>query len=208
MNCLFQHISIRLIPKIWNRKNYLSYLRNPSLILTIFLFVSSFRISAANDTTALWIRNYPVISKSLTSVFIKVRLNQPGNVYFVFYDTIKTGIKASKIRSDAKAAGGGEVIKNGIIAYPNITETKTLLVNGFSQDLYCHLYMVPESADSGMLDTDIVSFNFPMKLKHTIVPIGTKSSDYGYLEYLPSCYCVDCIKNFPQIGRASWRERV
>jgi pimeloyl-ACP methyl ester carboxylesterase len=155
--------------------------------------------TVSDDLSNVWINNYPVISKSITSVFIKIRLKEPGKVYYVFYDTVKNGITADKIKSDAMDTAGGEIIKNGIINYPNISLAQTLLVDGFNQSQYSHLYFVAEQEDSTALDTDIRQFQFPMKLKHRIVPVGTTAATFGYLEYLPVNYCVDCLKPFPMI---------
>jgi predicted esterase len=175
------------------------------IFITGFLLIFQNAMSNTDATnvdspaSTIWIRNYPVITKALTSVFFKIRLNQPGKVYYVFYDTTKAGINTAKIKTDALGASGGDVIKKGVINYPDISNTATLLVDGFTQAQFCHLYIAAESADTIMFESDIQKFNFPMKLKHTIVPIGTTSATYGYLEYLPDNYCSDCIATFPLI---------
>jgi dienelactone hydrolase len=174
------------------------------LILFLFLIQECFCTPSGNSSNTLtdsgiWVRNYPTISKGLTAVLIKIRLTQPGKVYYVFYDTIETGISATKIKSDAIGQSNANIQKCGTIAYPTVPSAVSIQVNGFDPEQKIYLYMVTESNTDGLMEQDIKYYNFSMHFKHRIVPLDSTSAPYGYLEYLPENYSKDSINGFPLV---------
>jgi dienelactone hydrolase len=165
---------------------------------TIFAFSINTELKQP-DESGIWVRNYPTISKGLTSVIIKIRLTQPGNAYYVFYDQPIEDITAFRIKSDAINQDDADILKYGTINYPSVPGAVSVTVDGFDREQQINLYMVTETNNGGLIEEDIKEFHFSMHFKHRIVPLDSTSAPYGYLEYLPANYNGDNLKSFPLV---------
>jgi hypothetical protein len=178
-------------------------IKNAILILLISVQVSfAFTLNSVSnqsDDQGLWVRNYPTISKGLTSVIIKIRLTQPGKVYYVFYDSPVEDITAFRIKSDAISQNDASIQKCGTINYPSVPGAVSITVDGFDREQQIYLYLVTETDQEGLIETGVKSLHFSMHFKHRIVPLDSTAAPYGYLEYLPASYSEDSINGFPMV---------
>jgi pimeloyl-ACP methyl ester carboxylesterase len=174
------------------------------LILYLFILPNSYCGTLNNAAsslidTSIWVRNYPTISKGLTCVILKIRLTQPGKVYYVFYHDSISDITADKIKSDALEHTDTCILKYGTMNYPSVPGAVSLQVDGFDTEQQIYLYLVTESNTDGLKDSDLKYYHFSMHFKHRIVPSDSTTAPYGYLEYLPENYSKDSINGFPLV---------
>jgi predicted esterase len=169
----------------------------PLVLLNFFLLQAVY--SSTTDASGLWVRNYPTISKGLTEVLIKIRLTQPGKVYYVFYDDKVQDITASQIKSDAIAGNGEHIQRRGTINYPLVPSAVNTTIGNFDREQAINLYLVPESNEGVLNEGDIKYVHFLMHFKHRIIPIDSTDAPYGYLEYLSAGYSKGSDEKYPLV---------
>jgi pimeloyl-ACP methyl ester carboxylesterase len=183
-----------------NTKNpYHNGLKVTLLFLLFNCFIPHIAFSQTVDDPGIWVRNYPTISKGLTSVIVKIRLTQPGQVYYAFYDHKIEGITASQIKSDAINQTNTSIQQAGTINYPSVPAAVSTTIDNFDREQEINLYLVAETTDGVMNEGDIKQVTFSMHFKHRIIPIDSTEAPYGFLEYLPAGYDSKAVDKYPLV---------
>lgn len=143
----------------------------------------------------------PNVVSGASSADISVQLTEPGTVYYTVYNAAPTGLTASKIKSDATAALGGTIVRNGRISVAQANAMATAYLTGMPDNKTYYFSFVAEGTSSGLqADADAKTISKVFPLRQTSNSFRAKlgpNALVGYLAYVPEAYYKNPSANFP-----------